>query len=162
MIKFLTDKNVKPSKIIVLEMLFMVLQHVDRTNVNMWILKWRASETLKVNIDDECHNGRPVYAADEKHLNEVDELILSDRRMLEQRITNRLNRSKIQVEHIAKRFTGKYVTGGWIFLQHNTRQHTSSAIVHRGSSDVEIRKFEPYHTLHNHRIWHLAIFTFFI
>ena len=64
-------------------MLLMVMQHVDRTTVNRWALRFRASEIGKTIIEDEPRSGRPVPMPDEKHRQKVDKLIQRDRRMIQ-------------------------------------------------------------------------------
>ena len=77
---------------------------VNRTTVNRWAIKFRECEPGRANIVDQPRSGRLVSMTDDKHQEQVDELIKHDRRVTQKQIAGRLGMSKERVSSYAVNF----------------------------------------------------------
>ena len=73
---------------------------VNRTTVNRWSIKFRECEPGCANIVDQPHSGRPVSMTDDKHQEQVDELIKHDCHITQKQRAGRLGMSKERVGYI--------------------------------------------------------------
>jgi len=98
--EFLGAENVTPAEIHRLLQAVYGEDTVNRTTVNRWAIKFRECIPGRANIVDQRRSGRPASVTDDKHQNQVDELIKHDRRITHKQIAGRLGMSKGRVGYI--------------------------------------------------------------
>ena len=98
--EFLSAENVTPAEIHHRIQAVYGEDTVNRTTINRWAIKFRECEPVHANIVDQRRSGRPASVTDDKHQNQVDELIKHDRRITHKQIAGRLGMSKGRVGYI--------------------------------------------------------------
>jgi len=98
--EFLSAENVTPAEIHRRLQAVYGENTVNRITVNRWAIKFREYEPGRANIVDQPRSGRPVSVTDNRHQEQVDELIKHDRRITQKQIAGRLGMSKERVGYI--------------------------------------------------------------
>ena len=87
---------------------------VNRTTINRCAIKFRECEPGRANIVDQPRSGRLVSMTDDKHQQQVDELIKHDRRIIQKQIVGRLGMSKERVSYIIGLLGYTKVSSRWV------------------------------------------------
>ncbi|KAG8231954.1 hypothetical protein J437_LFUL008874 [Ladona fulva] len=95
-IKFSTAEKVTPTEIHCPLKAVYSDNAVDRSTVNLWVIKCCVCQPGKAIIGGETHSGRPITATDDKNRKNINDLIQNDQRITQKRIANHIGMSRIE------------------------------------------------------------------